>query len=88
MYGKNSKRIAKTFNPKDIIRRVVKIHNIFIMVICVIQIIFGTVLKHREIYMDAVYALVLLGCVLLIRIVTIYLNEKKKSEESYEKNKN
>jgi magnesium-transporting ATPase (P-type) len=38
--------------------------------------------------MDAVYALVLQTCVLLIRIVTIFLNEKKKSEESYEKNKN
>jgi magnesium-transporting ATPase (P-type) len=79
MYGKNSKRIVKTFNLQDIIYRVVKIHNVLIFCICVIQVIFGTVLKNREIYMDAVYALVLLVCVMLIRIVTIFLNEKKKS---------
>lgn len=38
--------------------------------------------------MDAVYAMILLGFFMLIRLVTIYLNEKKKSDESYDKNKN
>jgi hypothetical protein len=38
--------------------------------------------------MDAVHALILQTFVLVIRIVTIFLNEKKKSEESFEKNKN
>ncbi len=79
MYGKNSKRTVKTFSLRDIIHRVVKIHNILVFFICIIQFIFGTVLKNREIYMDAVYALVIGTFVLLIRIVTIYLNEKKKS---------
>lgn len=80
MYGRNSKRTVKTFSLRDIISRVIKLHNVLIFFICVVQVIFGTVLKNREIYMDAVYAMVLLACVLLIRIVTIFLNEKKKSE--------
>ncbi len=47
MYGRNVKRIVKTFSLQDIIMRVIKVHTILIFIICVIQAIFGTLLKNR-----------------------------------------
>lgn len=47
MYGKNSKRVMKRFNLKDIVLKVVKFHNVLIFIISIIQIIFGAVLKKK-----------------------------------------
>lgn len=80
MYGKNAKKALKTFKLKDILKRVLRLHNFLIFSICLVQILFGALTDNREIYMDAVYAMFLFGCFMLIRIVTIYLNEKKKSD--------
>ena len=47
MYGRNSKKTVRTFSLRGIVSRVVKVNHILIFCICVIQIIFGTVLENR-----------------------------------------
>lgn len=47
MYGKNAKRALKTFKFKDILKRVLRLHNFLIFSICVIQILFGALTDNR-----------------------------------------